>query len=62
MHFGFLAPNEFRIIWYSFRFTLNVADDGYTRNESCAIKLDIYVCFILSLCRYPCWWTISARG
>lgn len=43
MHYGFLAPSEFRINWYSFRFTLNVADDGYTRNESCAIQLDIYV-------------------
>lgn len=51
MYFGFLAPNDFN---------LNVADVGYTKNESCAIKLDIDVCLILSPCRYTCWWIISA--
>jgi hypothetical protein len=36
--FGFLAPKHFKIIWLSNILTLNISDEGYSRNTLCALN------------------------
>jgi len=37
MPFGFIAPKDFKIIWFSNLIIMSVHDDGYFRNASCAL-------------------------
>jgi len=37
--FGFLAPKDLKIIWFSNILALSVPDEGYSRNAWCALNL-----------------------